>query len=220
MICNYGCGNEGIFQFKCGKWCCSSNSSKCPSVRAKLKENHHDAKKTYKLLPEYKKDSMAWNRGKNITPNSDIFKEDSSYSNEFVKGRIIKGNLLEYKCFKCFIELWQGETIVLELDHINGKNNDHRFENLRFLCPNCHSQTDTFRGRNKNTGKKKVSDQELLTALRNHSNIRQALQSVGLAAKGGNYERAVKLCNKHCPVGEIGRHKGGPESPSPSDGNI
>ena len=38
--------------------------------------------------------------------------------------------------------------LTLQLDHINGINNDNRKENLRFLCPNCHSQTDTFAGRN------------------------------------------------------------------------
>jgi hypothetical protein len=53
--------------------------------------------------------------------------------------------------------------------------------------------TDTYKGRNKNSGKTKVSDKELLTALKECSSIRQALQKVGLAAKGGNYERA-KSC--------------------------
>lgn len=70
-------------------------------------------------------------------------------------------------------------------------------DNLRWLCPNCHSQTPTFRGYNKAlSGKIKVPDQELLTALQECANIRQALQKVGLAAKGGNYERATKLLKK------------------------
>ena len=42
---------------------------------------------------------------------------------------------------------WNGKPIILELDHINGNHYDNRFENLRILCPNCHSQTPTFRGR-------------------------------------------------------------------------
>lgn len=45
-------------------------------------------------------------------------------------------------------EQWRGSTLTLEIDHINGRHNDNRRENLRFLCPNCHSQTETFCARN------------------------------------------------------------------------
>ena len=68
---------------------------------------------------------------------------------------------------------------------------------MRLLCPNCHSQTDTYCGKNKNTGKTKVSDEILLDSLLKESNIRRALIEVGLSPKGGNYIRAVKLLNKH-----------------------
>jgi len=150
-------------------------------------------KELYKQLPQETKDKMAWSKGKLLTPNETIFTENSHYSNELVKQRIVSQSLLDYKCVKCGIDNWQGESIVLDLDHINGNNLDNRLTNLRFLCPNCHSQTDTYKGRNKNTGKIKVSDEQLLTALKNNATIRQALQEVGLAAKGGNYERAKKL---------------------------
>ena len=79
------------------------------------------------------------------------------------------------------------------MDHINGDNTDNRLGNLRYLCPNCHSQTDTYKGRNKNTGKQKISDSELLNTYEKCSNIRQALIEVGLAPKGGNYERLKRL---------------------------
>ena len=55
---------------------------------------------------------------------------------------------MEYKCQKCGISEWLGNPLTLQLDHINGVNNDHRLTNLRFLCPNCHSQTDTYAGKN------------------------------------------------------------------------
>lgn len=96
-------------------------------------------------------------------------------------------------CNECGIDTWHGKTIPLELDHINGKSQDNRIENLRLLCPNCHSLTDTWRGRNINTGKAKVSNNELQEAYDKHSNIRQALLEVGLAPKGGNYARIKKL---------------------------
>jgi len=155
--------------------------------------HNKDRKEIYKNLPQETKDKMNWAKGKTFTPDEDVFKENSFYSNEMVKQRIVKQGLLEYKCIKCGIDSWQGESIVLDLDHINGVNTDNRLSNLRFLCPNCHSQTDTYKGRNKNTGKKKVSDEELLTAYKKCSTIRQALIEVGLAPKGGNYERLKKL---------------------------
>jgi len=65
-----------------------------------------------------------------------------------VRGRVLQDNLLDYECKECGIKEWNKKEIALELDHINGKRDDHRLENLRFLCPNCHSQTKTFRGKN------------------------------------------------------------------------
>ena len=62
---------------------------------------------------------------------------------------IIKNKLLELKCEVCGVKEWNGKKLSLHLDHINGENGDHRLENLRFLCPNCHSQTDTYAGKNK-----------------------------------------------------------------------
>jgi Zn finger protein HypA/HybF involved in hydrogenase expression len=62
---------------------------------------------------------------------------------------IIKENLIEYKCSECDIQTWNNKSLSLHLDHINGMNSDNRLENLRFLCPNCHSQTETYTGRNK-----------------------------------------------------------------------
>lgn len=56
----------------------------------------------------------------------------------------------EYKCSNCSISEWNKAHLVLELEHINGDRRDNRIENLTILCPNCHSQTRTFRKR-KNT---------------------------------------------------------------------
>lgn len=81
----------------------------------------------------------------------DILVENSTYANiSSLKRRLVREGVLEYKCAVCGINEWLGQEISLQLDHINGINNDHRVENLRFLCPNCHSQTNTYGGRNIN----------------------------------------------------------------------
>jgi 5-methylcytosine-specific restriction endonuclease McrA len=60
----------------------------------------------------------------------------------------------EYKCADCGIDSWCGKSITLELDHINGDSTNNTEDNLRMLCPNCHSQTDTYKAKNKGNGRK------------------------------------------------------------------
>lgn len=89
----------------------------------------------------------------NKIPLNQILVENSTYlgGGRTLKPRLIKAGLLENKCYKCNIgPEWNGEKLSLQLDHINGVHNDNRIDNLRLLCPNCHSQTPTFSGRNIN----------------------------------------------------------------------
>ena len=80
----------------------------------------------------------------------DILVENCKYSNmSSLKRRVLKAGLLKKRCAICGIDSWLGKPIVLQLDHINGNNRDNRIENLRLLCPNCHSQTETFCRKNK-----------------------------------------------------------------------
>lgn len=84
-----------------------------------------------------------WNRQ---YTNEEIFIKDSSYGNgSSLKARIIKDELLDYRCDKCGnTGVWNDQKLVLHLDHMNGDHYDNRLQNLRFLCPNCHSQTETY----------------------------------------------------------------------------
>lgn len=86
-----------------------------------------------------------------VKPLSEILIKDSTYSNiGWLKKRILDEKLLVYKCEICENDgIWNNKVLKLHLDHINGINNDNRIENLRFLCPNCHSQTPTYSGKNK-----------------------------------------------------------------------
>jgi 5-methylcytosine-specific restriction endonuclease McrA len=65
-----------------------------------------------------------------------------------LKGRLLKAGLLSTLCAECGIATWRGRALALELHHINGDGRDNRLENLTLLCPNCHSQTDSWGGRN------------------------------------------------------------------------
>ena len=150
----------------------------------------------YEDFENESKNKMKWNKGKVLKDLNEIFCEYSSCSTGYAKNAILKLNLKEYKCEICKLTEWNDKKLTLELDHINGNNRDHRLSNLRFLCPNCHSQTKNWRGRNKNSGKLKVSDEELINALKENKSIRQALICVGLSPKGENYKRCKILKQK------------------------
>lgn len=128
------------------------------TLRARIVEDNIDIS----ILEESRKRAMLdkINKMNNSVriDNSKIFKENSEYRcNNNLKKRLIDDGLKEYKCECCgILDEWNGKKLNLQLDHINGINNDNRLDNLRFLCPNCHSQTKTFGGRNSSTNKNTV----------------------------------------------------------------
>ena len=80
----------------------------------------------------------------------------SKQSNK-AKWRLIKEGILEEKCAICNNTLWMGLRVPLELDHIDGVKENWSISNLRLLCPNCHAQTECYRGANtKKARQKKV----------------------------------------------------------------
>ena len=111
--------------------------------------NSLERKRAIKLTRE------ATGRKRRMLDIDDIFVENSQYTTSAARNFIIRNDLLVYQCSneKCQLHEkevmeWAGEKLVLHLDHENGIRNDHRIENLRWLCPNCHSQTSTYCGRN------------------------------------------------------------------------
>jgi hypothetical protein len=74
-----------------------------------------------------------------------------------LKKRLINNNIIENKCFICWIVDWLWKKISLELDHIDWNRFNHQFNNLQLLCPNCHSQTSTYRWKNV----KKIKNKEV-----------------------------------------------------------
>lgn len=118
--------------------------------------NHNGSRTTVKkYIEKLELDTSHWRGqgwngqgfGKAPIPLSEILVEGSSYATHALAQRLLSAGLKERKCERCLLTEWQGEPVPVELDHINGVSNDHRWENLRMLCPNCHALTPTWRGR-------------------------------------------------------------------------
>lgn len=72
-----------------------------------------------------------------------LVKNGPHITSSALRKKLIKKNILENKCYICGLNSWQGKDLTLHLDHINGDHYDNSLENLRILCPNCHSQCET-----------------------------------------------------------------------------
>jgi hypothetical protein len=70
-----------------------------------------------------------------------------------LKQRLLAEGLKENKCERCGLTEWLGEPLNMQLHHVNGAGKDNRLENIVFLCPNCHSRTENYGGRNGNRRK-------------------------------------------------------------------
>jgi Zn finger protein HypA/HybF involved in hydrogenase expression len=115
-----------------------------------LKINYKTFSRYAKELNVFKPNKSGKGIKKSKVKLEDILSNKVKFSTQQLKKRLIDEGVLEYKCSKCFNDgFWLDEVLILELDHINGDNKDNKLENLRILCPNCHSQTPTFRGRDR-----------------------------------------------------------------------
>lgn len=131
----------------------------------------------------------------NVEPSLDqVLRNGSNYSSTYIKKRLLREGLKKPICESCSQdEYWNGKTLTFELDHEDGDRTNNRIENLKIICPNCHSTTPTWRGRN--TKRIPVSNDILLKTLQKHKNIHKSLIALGMAPKGANYARARALLN-------------------------
>ena len=100
----------------------------------------------------------------------EVFTQNSNMSSTKLKRKLFKYGLKEKKCELCGITEWNGRDLSFELHHINGNRHDNRYENIIILCPNCHSQTDNFRGKNSNSKLEQSRLDDLITIALNDKN--------------------------------------------------
>jgi hypothetical protein len=122
------------------------------------------------------------------------------------KQSLLKSNLIKYECNSCSITEWKGSKISLELDHIDGNTHNNVISNLRYLCPNCHSLTDTYKGKNRKDllkdkilGPKKSAigyKDDIIRLYKEGNNISQILKQLELNV-GGNYLLIYKILKEN-----------------------
>jgi hypothetical protein len=141
-----------------------------------------------------------WSKGKtkiedkrikaSFSDTNEVFCENSKVPPSTIKELILKKNLVPYVCAICGQEpMWNGRELKLQMDHINGIRNDHRLENLRILCPHCHTQTETYGG--KNQKKNKLSIEKVKEAIENTYTVAEAINYLGI--NNVNRDKIVRI---------------------------
>lgn len=123
-------------------------------LKAGLTATSGNYKTINKYIEEFKIDFKSSSKRKSLIikrySNEECFKKGSTISRHHVKKRILRESLIPYECHKCNNKgFWNNQPLILQLEHKNGINNDNTLTNLAFICPNCHSQTETYAAKNK-----------------------------------------------------------------------
>jgi hypothetical protein len=203
MLCDYGCNKKANFTLKNGKHCCSKRPAGC-DVLKKINSDgvalsHSEGRHGYTYNP-----ASAWSKGKTKLDDARISSKYDpttlfTYGEKNLGSIVRKQTLIKersHRCESCKLDVWLENPITLELDHIDGDNKNNVKENLRLLCPNCHSRTPTWRKRKfKNGQNAKHSEDVMLVAIKESTNMNEVLKRLNL--KWGSSSTIARLMLKY-----------------------
>jgi len=195
-LCDSGCGQPAQYFSKgTGRYRCAKSANSCPANKAKnskgLKKAHAEGRMPV-FTTEMREKSHISHRRKLV--------EEKPF--EELGHRLRKKIVMEeqdYKCSHCELDEWMGLRITLELDHIDGNRSNNVRSNLRCLCPNCHSITETWKqGQN---GKRKRTDDEIIEAWKKTGTLSATLRELDMNWGSGDTVKKVlfqyKLIDNH-----------------------
>lgn len=128
-----------------------------------------------------------------IPINEILAGKHSKYNTTQLKHRLIKEGYKKHQCEVCSNTDWMGQPIPIELDHINGVCDDHRLENVRIICSNCHAQTPNNTGKNVKHNKTHldISDEVLIEHCKTSTNVKEVITKSGYITKSMPYRRRI-----------------------------
>lgn len=155
LLCNKDLTNTGARKF-CNRSCAASYNNKISPKRKRVARACLNCGKETFYIKNTKEGKYCSNkcqgeyRFKTIT----MQRIEDGHCRDSITLRKYLTMTREYKCESCGIAEWNDKKLSLHVDHINGDADNNKPTNLRLLCPNCHSQTETFCGRNKKNTKR------------------------------------------------------------------
>lgn len=174
-LCEYGCGLKANYKLiKHNTLCCLPHYYQCLNVKDKKQKDKRILNSSIVKTKNFRK--KGWNEVKDRERRRRVLEEQN------------------FHCQICKLNKWLDKNIVLEIDHIDGNRQNNTRENLRAICPNCHSQTETYKSKNK---KSNIKTQDFINAVLESNSISEACKLLNIAPMPFYYKKINKLIIKY-----------------------